>query len=69
MHKDRINKDYHEWAHNTKIEAGGILTAITHSDFIAGFGILYTLLNPLEGITQKLQGRGLDVSQAHQMVC
>lgn len=50
LHADLVGTEYHDWKSDIKQDAYSLLHAIASSDFIAGFSILYTLLNPLEGI-------------------
>lgn len=61
-------QDLRDWDGPVKKDASNLLSAVTGFDFIASFSILHTLLSDMEGITTKLQKRGLDVYQAHQMV-
>lgn len=68
LHQEHTHPDLLEWPKATKVEAQAILTSITSFDFIVSFAIAHTLLGALEGITNKLQKRGLDVYEAHKMV-
>jgi hypothetical protein len=68
MHQEVTHPDLMDWPRNTKVDAQAVLSAITDFEFIVTFAIGYTLLSALEGITQKLQKRGLDVYEAHKMV-
>lgn len=68
-HSEFVEVDLREWIGATRTDASSLLTGITQFDFIVCFAITYTLLSGLAGITQKLQGRGLDIFRAYQMVC
>lgn len=70
-HQEYVDESLRHWVPSTMTEAGNLLNALhllTSYDFIASFCILYSLMSPLTGITQKLQGRGLDIYEAHQHV-
>ena len=51
------------WDYKTKREARAFLNAVTSYDFsVIG---LYRLLHPLAGITNRLQGGGVDITEAY----
>lgn len=68
LHGDLVEAELREWAGKTKTEASSLLSAITDFDFLASFSAVYSLLGSLQGITQQLQGRGIDITQAYKMV-
>lgn len=68
FHQELLSSDFITWPASTKSEALNLLQSITAYDFLETFAILYTLLNPLSGITQKLQAKALDIHQAHVYV-
>ena len=56
------------WDSKAKKEATSFLNAVTKFEFLIGLVSLYRLLHPLVGITQKLQGRSIDVVNAYKEV-
>ena len=67
-HVDKVSSEMRDWAKNAKIEASSLLYGITAFDFLATFSAVYSLLGSLQGITQMLQGRGLQITEAYKMV-
>ena len=67
-HENLVSADLADWPGSVRKDAGNLLTALTDFEFIASFAILHSLLSSLQGITQKLQGRGIDVYEAHRLV-
>lgn len=67
-HREMVSEEFISWENKTNTEANSLLVSLAEYDFIVTFGILYTLLSGLEGITNKLQKKGLDVYEAHNMV-
>ena len=51
-----------EWDSNSKKEATAYVNALTSFEFIVGITSLYRLLNPVASITQKLEGRTIDIT-------
>ena len=49
------------WDPKSKVEATQFLNSLTKFEFAIGMIVLYRLLHPVSGITQKLQGRTIDV--------
>lgn len=56
------------WDSNSKKEATGFINTLANFEFIVGIISLYRLLHPLVHITQKLQGRAMDVVSAYNEV-
>ena len=56
------------WDSNSKKEATAYINALTSFDFIVGITSLCRLLHPVASITQKLQGRTIDIVKAYQEV-
>ena len=56
------------WDAKSKVEATQFLNSLTKFEFVIGMIALYRLLHPVAGITQKLQGRTIDVIDAYQNV-
>ena len=56
------------WSQTDKRDLTSYIKALTDFEFIIGIISMYTLLPPLAGITQRLQGRAVDVAQAYQDV-
>ena len=52
------------WSTEDKQEASSYLYALFNLNFIIGLILLYCLMHPFTGITQKLQGRSIDVVKA-----
>ena len=57
-----------EWDAKSKVEATQFLNSLTKFEFVIGMIALYRLLQPVSGITQKPQGRTIDVIDACQNV-
>ena len=55
------------WHAKSKVETTQFLNSLTKFQFVIGIA-LYRLLHPVAGITQKLQGRRIDVIDAYQNV-
>jgi hypothetical protein len=53
------------WDAETKGKATSFLKSVTDFGFIIGTVALYRLLHPLAGITNKLQGRSIDIVKAY----
>ena len=56
------------WSSDSKKEATSHLQALSEFEFITGIVSLYRLLHPLAEITQKFQGRTIDVVAAYTQV-
>ena len=56
------------WDYKTKWEATLLLITVTFFEFIIYLIGLYRLLHPLAGITNCLQGRGVDKIEAYDDV-
>ena len=56
------------WDPKGKVEATQFLNSLTKFEFVIGMIALYRLLHPVAGITQKLQGRTIDVIDAYQNI-
>lgn len=56
------------WSPDTKKRASSLLGALTDFSFIMVFITVFHALSHLEGVTVKLQGRTVDIIQAHKMV-
>ena len=56
------------WDSKTKKDATSFINSIANFEFIVGIICLYRLLHPLVPITQKLQGRVMDVVSAYNEV-
>ncbi|XP_019643005.1 PREDICTED: 52 kDa repressor of the inhibitor of the protein kinase-like [Branchiostoma belcheri] len=67
-HLDKYGERFADWDTGNKSAAHQILKSITSFDFIVVFLIVYHYLSHLAGITVKLQGRAVDVVEAHEMV-
>ena len=63
---DSVYKD--GWNSKTKEDAASYLNAITKFEFLIGLVSLYRLLHPLDGITQNLKGRSIDIIKAYNEV-
>lgn len=69
LHGDLVEPELRDgWTQQARIAAASLLDDITTYEFIASFSISYSLLSHLEGISQKLQGSGLDVLEAYKLV-
>ena len=53
---------------HSKREATNYLNALAKFEFIIGILSLYRLLHPIAGLTNKLQGRSIDVIEAYANV-
>lgn len=67
-HPEYVDPELRGWLKKTRDDASGILTSITSFDFTTNFATIHTVLSCLQGVTQKLHGRGLDIVAAHSMV-
>ena len=56
------------WDYKTKWKATLLLITVTSFEFIIYLIGLYRLLHPLAGITNCLQGRGVDIIEAYDDV-
>ena len=56
------------WDAKSKVEATQFLNSLTKFEFVIGMIALYRLLHPVAAITQKPQGRTIDVIDAYQNV-
>ena len=56
------------WDYKTKWEATLVLKTVTSFEFIIYLIGLHRLLHPLAGITNCLQGRGVDIIEAYDDV-
>ena len=56
------------WDVHRKREATNHLNALTKFEFIIGIISLYRLLHPIAGLTNKLQGRSIDVIEEYANV-
>ena len=66
---DKFEETYTKgWDAKSKVEATQFLDSLTKFGFVTGMMALYRLLHPVAGITQKLQGRTIDVIDAYQNV-
>ena len=63
LHSEKVSVDMREWATSTKIDASSLLSGITDFEFLASFSVVHSLLGSLQGITQQLQRRGIDIYQ------
>lgn len=68
LHQDLVDLELRDWPTSVRSDAKSVLGSITTFDFIIGFAVMHSLLGGLQGITQKLQGRGLDIYEAHKLV-
>ena len=53
------------WDYKTKREATSLLNAVTSFEFIISLIGLYRLLHPVASITNRLEGRGVDIIGAY----
>ena len=58
-------EDTTSWDAHVKREATNFLNAITKFEFIVGIIVLYCLLHPVAGLTDKLQRCNIDVIEAY----
>ena len=64
-----FEKKYTEvWDYKTKREAMPLLNGVTSFEFIVSIIGLYSLLHPLAGITNRLQRRGVDITEVYDDV-
>ncbi|XP_035668943.1 52 kDa repressor of the inhibitor of the protein kinase-like [Branchiostoma floridae] len=67
-HLDKYGDTYADWDTGNRSDAHQILKSITSYEFIVVFLVVYQYLSHLAGITVKLQGRAVDIVEAHEMV-
>ena len=53
------------WDYKTKRKATSLLNRVTFYEFIISLIGLYKFPDPLAGITNRLQGRGVDIIEAY----
>ena len=53
------------WSRDDKTKAAEFLSCLARFEFIIGAVSLYSLLHPIYGLTQKLQGRTKDILDAY----
>ena len=68
MHPSDFGALYGDWDCANRSEAQQILTSITTFDFIVVFLVIYQYLSHMAGITVKLQGKAVDIIEAHSMI-
>ena len=56
------------WDAKSKVEATQFLNSLTKFEFVIEMIALHRLLHSVAGITQKLQGRTIDITDANQNV-
>ena len=56
------------WVAESKVEATQFLKSLTKFEFVIGMIAMYRLLHPIARITQKFQGRKIDVLDTYQNV-
>ena len=61
-------ENFSTWDTESKSRAKSLLDAITNFAFLVTFYTVYMFLSPLAGVTNKLQGRIVDVIYAYEMV-
>ena len=61
LHSEKVSVDMREWDTSTKIDACSLLSWITDFEFLASFSVVHSLLGSLQGITQQLQGQGIEI--------
>ena len=54
------------WDVHVKREVTSFLNALTKFEFIVGIIVLYRLMHPAAGLTNKLQGRNIDIIEAYE---
>lgn len=68
MHLSDFGALYGDWDCGNRSEAQQILASITTFDFIVVFLVMYQYLSHMAGITVKLQGKAVDIIEAHSMI-
>ena len=54
------------WDAHVKREVTSFLNPLSKFEFIVGIVVLYRLLHPVAGLTNKLQGRNIDIIEAYE---